>query len=362
MYKNKIFVISILIITNLFSLDIQTMDSDYERINPASNPSMLFSFHSSIKDAKNAVVNISAEKRVVQNLPYFYDDPYFRYYFDTPFNQIPRSKIEKSLGSGVIITSDGYIVTNNHVVKGADKIFVQIQNYDKQIQAKLIGADEKSDIAVIKISKTNLPYVKFGDSDKLKIGDIVFALGNPFGIGESVTQGIVSALNKSVGINKYENFIQTDASINMGNSGGALIDSRGALIGINTAILSKTGGSVGIGFAIPSNTIKSVAYDLVQYGEIQRGYLGVSIRDVSPDTYGALVVEVTKNSPAKAIGLQKNDLIIKINNNKILNSKTLISTIGILKPQSDIQITWIRDKKQITKSVKLASWDKIRLQ
>ncbi|RVY47258.1 trypsin-like peptidase domain-containing protein, partial [Helicobacter pylori] len=185
---------------------------------------------------------------------------------------------------GVIISKDGYIVTNNHVIDGADKIKVTIPGSNKEYSATLVGTDSESDLAVIRITKNNLPTIKFSDSNDILVGDLVFAIGNPFGVGESVTQGIVSALNKSgIGINSYENFIQTDASINPGNSGGALIDSRGGLVGINTAIISKTGGNHGIGFAIPSNMVKDIVTQLIKTGKIERGYLGVGLQDLSGD-------------------------------------------------------------------------------
>ncbi|RVY47277.1 trypsin-like peptidase domain-containing protein, partial [Helicobacter pylori] len=185
---------------------------------------------------------------------------------------------------GVIISKDGYIVTNNHVIDGADKIKVTIPGSNKEYSATLVGTDSESDLAVIRITKDNLPTIKFSDSNDILVGDLVFAIGNPFGVGESVTQGIVSALNKSgIGINSYENFIQTDASINPGNSGGALIDSRGGLVGINTAIISKTGGNHGIGFAIPSNMVKDIVTQLIKTGKIERGYLGVGLQDLSGD-------------------------------------------------------------------------------
>ena len=180
-----------------------------------------------------------------------FNDPFFQQFFGDLGGMIPKERMERALGSGVIISKDGYIVTNNHVIDGADKIKVTIPGSNKEYSATLVGTDSESDLAVIRITKDNLPTIKFSDSNDISVGDLVFAIGNPFGVGESVTQGIVSALNKSgIGINSYENFIQTDASINPGNSGGALIDSRGGLVGINTAIISKTGGNHGIGFAI----------------------------------------------------------------------------------------------------------------
>jgi serine protease Do len=227
-------------------------------------------------------------------------------------------------GSGVIISTNGYIVTNNHVVAGADEIKVGIAGDKKEYTAKLVGTDAKSDVAIIKIEAKNLNAVTFYNSDKVKVGDVVFALGNPFGVGETITQGIVSATGRSgIGIVEYEDFIQTDASINPGNSGGALINSAGHLIGINSAIISRTGGNVGIGLAIPSNMVTSIATQLIDTGKYTRAYLGVSISDVNEDmssfydnNYGGLIISIEENSPAAKAGLKRGDLIISINGKK----------------------------------------------
>ena len=348
----------------LTAFDITTLDSDYERINPQNGKkNILLSFHDSIKDAKKAVVNISTEKKVTRQNPLL-DDPYFKFFFyefDKPSRR--NNRVERSLGSGVIISDNGYIVTNHHVIDDADKIFVSIPGFDNEVEAEIIGSDKKSDIAIIKVKHKQLPYLKFADSKKIKVGDIVFAIGNPFGIGETVTQGIVSALNKSgIGINSYENFIQTDAAINVGNSGGALIDSRGALVGINTAILSRSGGSVGIGFAIPAHMVKKVALDLINIGNIQRGYLGVVIGDISKEMKsfyknhnGALIMDIQEGSPAHKYGLKRGDLIIKVDKQPINTYAQLTNYIGFLSPNSTVKITFIRNKKELTKKIKLTS-------
>lgn len=225
-----------------------------------------------------------------------------------------------SLGSGVIISKDGYIVTNNHVVEESDEIIVSLIDNSKEFKAKVVGLDPKTDLAVIKIDAKDLQAIVFADSSYLLEGDVVFAIGNPFGVGGSVTKGIVSALNKSgMGLNQYENFIQTDASINPGNSGGALVDSRGALVGINSAILSRSGGNNGIGFAIPSNMVETIAKTLIEDGRVDRGYMGVSIGDLTSDLKevytnkeGALVLGTEENGPAAKAGIVRGDLIIKI--------------------------------------------------
>ena len=246
--KKKLLLISTLIATQLFAktIDFEVMDKDPVRISPNSTNEIL-SFNSSIKDSVHSIVNISAKRHVdtsIDTLPLqMFNDPFFRKFFGDQFNnQFKQNRVQRSLGSGVIVSKDGYIVTNNHVVENAEEITVTIGDDTTEYNAKLIGKDADSDIAVIKIEPTiKLNPIKLGDSNKLLVGDVIFAIGNPFGIGSTVTQGIISALNKNkVGINRYENYIQTDASINPGNSGGALVDSRGALIGINTAIISKS--------------------------------------------------------------------------------------------------------------------------
>ncbi|WP_200762675.1 Do family serine endopeptidase [Nitrosophilus alvini] len=336
-----------------------------KRIMPGGQ-NVILSYYEALKDARESVVNISAIKVVKTAVPAapFIEDPFLREFFGQFFGIVPQERIESSLGSGVIITKKGYILTNNHVIENAEKIAVSIPGKSRLYEAKIIGTDPKSDIAVIKIDAKNLKPIKFGDSSKLKVGDIVFAIGNPFGVGETVTQGIISALNKSgVGINEYENFIQTDAAINPGNSGGALIDTRGALIGINTAIISRTGGNIGIGFAIPSNMAKKVAKQLIETGYVERGYLGITIRDLTDDLYafyntkeGCVILGVEKNSPAWKAGLKRGDLIVEINGNKIRNSIDLKNTLGVLKPGSNITIKYIRDKSIHTASAELAPY------
>ena len=221
---------------------------------------VLLSYYDAVKDAKKSVVNIFTQKTVKQaaQVNPFMNDPFFREFFGKGFGEaMPKERVERSLGSGVIVSPDGYIITNNHVIANADTVMVLLAEEKKEYKAKVIGTDPKTDLAVIKIEAKELTPISFADSAKVREGDVVFAIGNPFGIGETITQGIVSALNKTgIGINEYENFIQTDAPINPGNSGGALIDSRGGLIGINTAIISPTGQNNGIGFAIPANMAK----------------------------------------------------------------------------------------------------------
>lgn len=350
------------LLLNAFSF--QEMPAVTQRNNASASQNSIYSYSNAINEVKKSVVNISTQKKVTNNLgghPIF-NDPLFRQFFGDLYNNMPKDRIERSLGSGVIVSNDGYIVTNNHVIDGADKILVSLpDNSRKEYEAKIIGKDPRSDLAVIKINAKNLPFAKIGDSNDLMIGDVVFAIGNPFGVGETVTQGIVSALNKtSMGINDYENFIQTDASINPGNSGGALVDSRGALIGINTAILSRTGGNHGIGFAIPSDMVKRITSVLIEKGSIERGFLGVGIQDVTDNLsnlyngrIGAVLINVDSNSAAAKAGLKVWDLIIAVNNKTISSASELKNIIGSFSPNEVVTIKYIRDKKEYTTRVKL---------
>lgn len=344
------------------SINFSEANSSPNRVSPSKND-VILSFHSSIENAKKSVVNISTSKKIKRNqdIEEMLNHPFLREFFGKNF-KIPQSKQKaSSLGSGVIISSDGYIVTNNHVVEDADEILVTLLDTQKEYKAKIIGLDPDSDLAVIKIEEKNLHNISFANSSNLLEGDVVFAIGNPFGVGGSVTQGIVSALNKSgIGLNNYENFIQTDASINPGNSGGALVDSRGALVGINSAILSRSGGNNGIGFAIPSNMVKTVTKALIQSGKIDRGYMGVSISDLTQDMkevytnkFGALVLSVQKDEPAYEAGLKRGDLIIKVDDKHIQSANELKNLIGSKKPKQKVKITYERDNEIKHATVKL---------
>ena len=327
----------------------------------------ILSFHEILKDSMDAVVNIST-KTIVQNNQTqnrLFNDPFFQEFFGQraqPQNQAP-TKRDNALGSGVIVSKDGYIVTNNHVITEADEISVTINGSDKIYIAKVIGKDKGSDLAVIKIEAENLKPIVLSHVDEIKLGDVVFAIGNPFGVGQTVTQGIISALNKNhVGINKYENFIQTDASINPGNSGGALIDSRGALIGINAAILSQTGGNHGIGFTIPVDMVRNVVTKLIEKGKVSRGYMGVEISKITPELqklythkHGAIITNVQPNSPAEKAGLQRNDLIYAINEKEVKNQSSLQRMITALNPEDTILIDIERNKKELRKKLSLSS-------
>lgn len=366
--KKKLLIISTLLASQLFAktIDFETMENNPARIAPNST-SQILSFNSSIKNSVNSIVNISAKRHVdasIDNLPLqMFNDPFFKRFFGDQFNsQFKQNRVQRSLGSGVIVSKDGYIVTNNHVIENAEEITVTIGDDTTEYNAKLIGKDVDSDIAVIKIeSGVTLNPIKLGDSNDLMVGDVIFAIGNPFGVGSTVTQGIVSALNKNkVGINRYENYIQTDASINPGNSGGALVDSRGALIGINTAIISKGGGNNGIGFAIPVAMVKDVVTKLVADGKVTRGYLGVAIGELDNELSkvykrkdGALVLDISADTPAAKGGLKRGDLIFAINGKNIKDKTSLQNTIASFQPDEKIKLDVERDGKEISLNVVL---------
>jgi len=285
------------------------------------------------------------------------NDPFLRRFFgDQSGRMFPRGQaspqIEHGLGSGVIVTKDGYILTNNHVVDGAEEVKVTLQD-GRQFTAKVIGRDPKSDIAVIKIAANDLPVVAMADSEKVQTGDVVLAIGNPFGVGQTVTSGIVSATDRgNVGIEDYENFIQTDAAINPGNSGGALVDIDGRLIGINTAIMSRTGGSQGVGFAIPSDLARTVMDGLIKDGHVTRGYLGVMIQDITPaladefklkDNKGALIGDVVPGGPADKAGFKSGDVVLEFNGHSVNDSRHLQLEVAGTKPGTGVPVEILRE-------------------
>ena len=304
-----------------------------------------------------AVVNISTSTNVRIRENPLLQDPFFRHFFQLPDR--PKRQQKNSLGSGVIIDSQqGYVLTNNHVIDKADKIMVTLHD-GRQLNAKLIGTDPEADVAVIQIPADNLTALSIADSDNLRVGDFVIAIGNPFGLGQTVTSGIVSALGRSgLGIEGYEDFIQTDASINPGNSGGALVNLRGEFIGMNTAILAPSGGNVGIGFAIPSNMVLTIKAALVKHGEVRRGLLGVTTQDLSAELvkafglkskHGAVVSKVEGNSPAVRAGLEPGDIIVKVNGEKVKNSYDIRNIIGLLQIGDKVDIDLYRgnEKKSV---------------
>jgi len=311
-----------------------------------------------------SVVNIATTQTVVTNT-----NPFpFEFPPGSPFEDLfkefgtPQKRKASALGSGFIIDSKGIVITNNHVIQEAEDIIVKV-NEDKEYKVKIIGSDPLSDIAVLEIqSKDKFIPVKFGDSDKARIGDWVIAIGNPFGLGGTVTSGIISARNRSIGLSRYEDFIQTDASINQGNSGGPLFDMNGDVIGINTAILSPSGGSSGIGFAIPSNSAKRVIDQLIEFGETKRGWLGVRIQVVTKEIAdvekldkprGALVASVAENSPSDKAGIKSGDIILEFNGILINEMKELPTIVAQTEVGKTVNVKIWRNKKEITKKIKL---------
>jgi serine protease Do len=342
--------------------------------DPGTSPLLAFNqtFVKIAKEAKASVVNISAIKRTTQapgKNPLF-DDPFFRRFFGEEFErrfQHPRERQEQGLGSGVIVSADGYIITNNHVVEQADDLMVLLGD-KRKFPAKLIGTDPKTDLAVIKIEATGLSTLPWGNSTTLEVGELALAVGNPFGLNQTVTMGIISAVGRAnVGIVDYENFIQTDAAINPGNSGGALVNLQGQLIGINTAIFSRTGGYMGIGFAIPSQMVKNVMQSLIGHGKVIRGWLGVAIQELSQDlatqfgaadTHGALVGDVFSKSPAGQAGLKRGDIVRTYNGVTVNNPTHLRTLVAETPPNSAASLDVWRNGKTVTLSVTIAEMPK----
>ncbi len=322
--------------------------------------------------ATPSVVNISTTRMIKtrDEMPLdLFEDPFFRRFFgdQVPHPNLPKEHKEQSLGSGVIVSEDGYIVTNNHVIEKAQEIKVLLSN-KKDYKAKLIGADPKTDIAVIKIDVKGLSALPWGDSNKLKVGEIVFAIGNPFALNQTVTMGMISAVGRAnVGIADYEDFIQTDAAINPGNSGGALINARGELIGINTAILSRTGGYQGIGFAVPSSMAKQVMDSLLKYKKVVRGWLGVSIQEVTSDLAeefgvkdlkGSLVSGVMKGSPAEKAGIRQGDVILQYNGRLVEDTGHLRNMVSQTPIDTTVKVKLLRNKKEVVVDVVVAELPK----
>lgn len=315
-----------------------------------------------LKRTMPAVVNIATSGRVKVRQSPLFNDPFFRRFFEVPDQ--PRERKTSSLGSGVIVDAKkGYIITNNHVIAKADEISVTLKD-GRSFKAELVGTDPETDVAVIKIKANKLTALQFANSDKLEVGDFAVAIGNPFGLGQTVTSGIVSALGRSgLGIEGYEDFIQTDASINPGNSGGALVNLRGELIGINTAIFSQSGGNVGIGFAIPINMANEVMQQLIQHGEVKRGHLGAQAQDITPDLAqafnlkngdaGAVVTQVVASSAADKAGLKAGDILIEINAKPVRDATDVRNFIGLLRIGQKVEMLVIRNgqRKRLTAHV-----------
>lgn len=351
-----------------FSGDAKKSKETVARVEVDSSPidrkgDLTTSFAPVVKKVGPSVVNVyTTAKATMQNTAFgsgIPDDPFFRRFFGDRLEgqrpQMPAPK-QRGAGSGVIVTADGYILTNHHVVEGAEEIKVVLTPDKREFTARVIGSDSKTDIAVLKVEANDLPHVTLGDSEQLEIGDLVLAVGNPFGIGQTVTMGMVSAKGRATMGDDlaYQDFIQTDAAINPGNSGGALVDAKGRLIGINTAILSRTGANNGIGFAVPVNLARSVMENLIEHGRVVRGYLGAWIQDVTPDLAkafdldareGALVSEVSPDGPAFKAGLKSGDVIVKFDGDKVTDSRSLRLRIAGTAPKTKTALTVIRDGK-----------------
>ncbi len=317
-----------------------------------------------LEQATPAVVNIATESRVALRRNPLLDDPFFRHFFNIPDQ--PRERKAQSVGSGVVVDAQrGYVITNHHVIDGAEKITVTLSN-GRQLTAKVIGSDPESDVAVIQIPGGNLTALPLADSQRLRVGDFVVAVGNPFGLGQTVTSGIVSALGRTgLGIQGYEDFIQTDASINPGNSGGALVNLRGELVGINTAIIAPGGGNVGIGFAIPSNMVSRLMNQIIAHGTVRRGQLGVSVQDLTPELaqafkipadQGAVIAQVSPRSAAARAGLKEGDVVLRINDRTIRDSSSLRNAIGLLEVGEAVRLDVLRDGQPLTLNAKVGEY------
>ena len=325
---------------------------------PSLNISLAGSYSPAVKKAMPTVVNIFTSKKAVDNPHQKYsDDPTFRQFFgDQSDEQDAQSQPENSLGSGVIVSEQGLILTNNHVIATADEIEIALSD-GRKMSAKVVGTDPETDLALIKIEADNLPAITFASSEKLNVGDVVLAIGNPFGVGQTVTQGIISALGRNhLGINTFENFIQTDASINPGNSGGALIDTEGNLVGINSAIYSRSGGSMGIGFAIPATLAHQVMDQIAIHGNVTRGWIGIEAQDITPElaesfklklVQGALVAGVMRGGPADRAGLHAGDILLTIENKPISDTGSMLNLIAALIPNQKATLKIARAEQTI---------------
>ena len=339
-----------------------------ELLTPTPAPPMALtqgpvSYAGAVQSAAPAVVNIFTAKVTLQRGSSLFDDPFFQRFFGDRFQSPPRKKLQTSLGSGVIISGNGYILTNNHVIEDADQIRVVLSS-GRTLDARVAGVDPDTDLAVLKTDADDLPTITVGDSQGLQVGDVVLAIGNPFGVGQTVTMGIVSATGRNqLGINTFENFIQTDAAINPGNSGGALINAHGQLVGINTAIFSKSGGSQGIGFAIPVALAKGVMEQILKQGRVVRGWLGIAGQDITPELAeslnlkagsGVLISGVLEGGPADKAGLAPGDVISTINNQPLTNAHDILNLIAAGPPGDKVRIKGWRNQEPFDLQVEVS--------
>lgn len=328
--------------------------------SPNNVSESILSYADAVENASNAVVNIHTTQTLRRSSHPFFDDPIIRRFFNrTP---LPSQQRQTPLGSGVIVSAQGYIITNNHVIAGAHEITVSLKDGRSAI-ARIIGTDPDTDIAILHIPLNDLHSIVIGDSEQLRVGDVVLAIGNPFGVGQTVTQGIVSAMGRDqLGLSTFENFIQTDAAINPGNSGGALINSRGELIGINTAIFSRSGGSQGIGFAIPTSMAQYVLTQLIEKGQVTRSWLGIEAQPLTvalaesfglSSTHGMVIAGVLRGGPADKAGLQPGDIIIQIDNKKISHSGDALKLISHIEPGVIISVHILRNGQALKLSARV---------
>jgi serine protease DegQ len=320
---------------------------------PATTGAGSASYREGAQRAMPAVVNIFTSKGARPSRNPFMDDPFLRKFFGD--RQGEQEDKQSSLGSGVIISPNGYILTNNHVVESADEIEIALAD-GRKVDAKLVGTDPETDLAVIKVDLKNLPFITLAQVDQAQVGDVVLAIGNPFGVGQTVTMGIVSALGRNhLGINTFENFIQTDAAINPGNSGGALVDVHGNLLGINTAIYSRTGGSLGIGFAIPVSTAKTVMESIIRTGQVVRGWIGVEPQDITPElaesfnlkrNSGTIIAGVLRNGPADRAGMRPGDILVEVNGRPVRDTTEMLNLIAQLEPGTRAKMKVVRRNEE----------------
>lgn len=334
----------------------------YENIPHSGNAMSSGSFSAAAQKVMPAVVNIFTTSEIKNSSNGFMDDPRFRFFFGDQFEDNAPQQAS-SLGSGVLVSHDGYILTNHHVVEAADQIEVALAD-GRKAKGRIIGSDPETDLAVIKIDLGNsLPAITFGQSDDAQVGDVVLAVGNPFAVGQTVTMGIVSAVKRNhLGLNAFENFIQTDAAINPGNSGGALVDVNGNLIGINSAIYSPNGGSLGIGFAIPVSTAKKVMEQIILSGSVTRGWIGVAVQEITPELaesfklgkmQGVLISEVVRGGPADQAKVKAGDILIAIDNKPLIDSNIMLETIAALQPGKSAALKLLRNQREVIVQVKI---------
>jgi serine protease DegQ len=325
------------------------------------------SYREASRKAMPSVVNIFTTKEAKQPKNPFMDDPFFRKFFGDRFGD--QDEKQFSLGSGVVVSSQGYILTNNHVVEAADEIEIALPD-GRKAAAKLVGTDPETDLAVIKVDMKDLPAITLGHIDQAKVGDVVLAIGNPFGVGQTVTMGIVSALGRNhLGINTFENFIQTDAAINPGNSGGALVDTNGNLLGINTAIYSRSGGSLGIGFAIPVTTVKTVMESIINTGQVVRGWIGVEPQDITPELAesfglkkksGTIIAGVLKGGPADKAGMKPGDILLAVDGKSVTDTTEMLNLIAQLTPANKAKMTVLRKSEEVTLDVMVGKRPRVK--